>query len=92
MIMKHSEALKMKKWINKIIKLQKKLCKIQDFSDDLKICTGNAYRFQIYNNIEDLAKALGKDITIQNRNDETYPIEKSFSYKGITIFQIEEAK
>ena len=89
--MKHRE-FKMKKWINKVIKLQKKLCEIQDFSDNLKMCVGNTYRFQIYNNIEDPAKLLGKDITIQNRNDETYPIEKSFSYKGITIFQIEEAK
>ena len=89
--MKHRE-FKMKKWINKVIKLQKKLCKIQDFGDDLKMCIGNTYRVQIYNNIENLAKALGKDITIQNRHDEKYPIEKSFSYKGITIFQIEEAK
>lgn len=82
----------MKKWLNKVIKLQKKLCKLSNYND-VSVCGGHLLnRIHIGNNIEDLAKALGKDITIKNRNDEMYPIEKSFSYKGITIFQIEEAK
>lgn len=80
----------MKQWLEKIIELQKELCEIQNFDDDLKICTGNTGELvHIYKNIEKLAEAVGAKLKTKIIDDEEYPIEKYFFYKNMKVFQME---
>ena len=87
--MKHSEVFKMKKWLNKVIKLQKKLSDIQDFDDELQICTGCiGQSVHIHVGIERLAEAVGEKVITVDNNHEQFPIRKYFIYKNTEVFQI----
>ena len=60
--------------------------------EDIWPCVGYKNEIQIgCGNIEKLAKSADAEVRTDPRDDEEYPVEKSFSYRGIKFFEIFKA-
>lgn len=80
--------------VNPIIELSKNdysLCwgVLEDgnYSSEICVCRDDK-RLHIFSGIDMLAKAVGETLTYRKRDDDEYPHEYSFEYKGVHIFEI----
>ena len=81
--------MSVKEWMDNLIRIHNELIEIQEFSNDV-VAGLPEYpgRIRIFNGIEKAAKSIAR--TIEIRKTEDGSIEKSFLYKGIVFFQVND--
>ena len=82
------------KWLEDYIKTNERLQRISSYSDEINCCGRSSSEVHVYRGIRKIAEALGEEVVVTERNDDTYPIELSFKYKlgnkTYKVFQLEE--
>lgn len=56
--------------------------------EGISVCEPFPGGVQVCESIDKLARYVSSEITVTPRNDQDYPIEKSFTYHGVTFFEI----
>ena len=83
--------MSVKEWMDNLIRIHNELIEIQEFSNDV-VAGLPEYpgRIRIFNGIEKAAKSVARTIEIRETKDGF--IEKSFIYRGIVFFQVNNQK
>lgn len=76
-------------WMDKQIELDKMIREVEDYSDEIKACTGlhNALQVQIFEGIGKLAMAADEELSWRSNKGE-FGGEHYFLYKDYTFFQL----
>lgn len=70
-------------------KCSEKLAELSDWKMQVCIPSYPAKSVHVYAGIEDMAKAVNREIVVRHRDDIDYPVQKSFTYKGYLIYEIQ---
>jgi hypothetical protein len=70
----------------------KNIKNIQDVIDHRTDFMNREVRIHLKDKIEDIAKRLGCEVKTRVREGREFPIEKSFTYCRVTVFQLEKAQ
>ena len=66
--------------------------KLAELSDWKMQVINNSYPIKsvhVYAGIEDMAKAVNKEVAVRHRDDINYPVQKSFTYKEYLFYEIQ---
>ena len=81
---------KLEKWLNKLAKAVKQLTNIEDFNENIELCTpcvrgiSNVPCIQLYCGIQTIAEIFDLEVDIDEDEDR---VIRTFMWKGVTFLQ-----
>lgn len=84
-----TDLKKIEEWCYKQIELINRLCRMEDFPDEVEFCVGRERLIEvhIHKGIEKISSALKLPVHIEQFADDMY--EKSVTHLGVKFFQID---